>query len=93
MQKAATQTTTQSTVDKPLIQGDTLIAEMVEQYPQVVGYLVSEYGFHCVSCFISGFEVLEDGARVHGIEGEDFEVMLEAINKIAAGEIEDSWER
>lgn len=78
MNKAAT---------KQLIFGDTMIAEMVEKYPEVVPFLVEEYGFHCVSCFISGFEVLEDGARVHGIDGEDFTELLVNVNRIATGEL------
>lgn len=65
-----------------------LIADLVEAYPQVVDYLMTEYGFHCVNCFISGFELLEDGARVHGIEGEEFEEMLDNINKLIRGELE-----
>jgi hybrid cluster-associated redox disulfide protein len=70
-----------------VITGSILIADLVESYPEVVGYLVEEYGFHCVNCFISGFEVLEDGARVHGIEGDDFAEMLDNVNKLVAGEL------
>lgn len=61
------------------------ISDLVEKYPSVVDYLVNEYQFHCVSCFVSGYEELVDGARVHSIEGRDFEVMLEEINNIADG--------
>lgn len=90
MTKPATQLSnkTVGTTEFEYIQRDILIADMVEQYPQVIGYLVEEYGFHCVSCFISGFEVLEDGARVHGIVGDEFTDMLVQINKLAAGEVE-----
>ncbi len=61
---------------------DMMIAEMAEKYPEIVNFLIYEYGFHCVGCIVSGFEVLEDGARVHGIEGEDFEEMLKIINEM-----------
>lgn len=74
--------------DVVTIERDVLIADLVEAYPQVVDYLMAEYGFHCVNCFISGFELLEDGARVHGIEGEEFEEMLNNINKLIRGELE-----
>jgi hybrid cluster-associated redox disulfide protein len=70
-----------------LITGEIMISDMVENYPQVVDFLVIEYGFHCVSCFVSSFECLEDGARVHGIVGEDFDELLENANKIARGEM------
>lgn len=72
----------------PQITGEIMIADMVEYYPQVIEYLVNEYGFHCVSCFISSFECLEDGARVHGIEGEEFEEMLENVNALISGELD-----
>lgn len=74
--------------NRPDITGDILIEDLVENYPEVVDYLIMEYGFHCVNCFISGFEILEDGARVHGIEGEEFEQMLKEINQLAKGELE-----
>ncbi|MEI6886858.1 MAG: DUF1858 domain-containing protein [bacterium] len=66
-----------------LITRDMPIAKMVNDYPEVVNMLVTEWGFHCVSCYISNFEMFEDGARVHGIEGEDFEQMLNMCNEIA----------
>lgn len=78
--------------NEQLIPPDVLISDMVESYPQVVDFLMSEYGFHCVSCFVSGYEVLEDGAKVHGIEGEDFEQMLADINKIARGEVTNPYD-
>lgn len=62
---------------------DIIIEDLAEEYPEVVNFLIYEYGFHCVSCIVSGFERLEDGARVHGIEGDDFEEMLQIINEMA----------
>ena len=67
---------------EPKIKRDMLIAELAEQFPEIVNFLIYEYNFHCVGCIVSGFEVLEDGARVHGIEGEDFEEMLTIINEM-----------
>lgn len=66
---------------------DILISELIEAYPELIIYLVEEYGFYCVSCFISGWEKLEDGAKAHGIVGADFEEMLLSLNKIASGEM------
>lgn len=76
-----------SDTNKPAITGDMLIEDIVENYPQVVDYLILEYGFHCVNCFVSSFECLEDGARVHGIVDEDFQEMLDNVNKLARGEL------
>ena len=74
---------------KILIKKDIPIAEMVKLYPNVVDMLVTEWGFHCVSCYISNFETLEEGARTHGIVGDDFKVMLKMSNEIANLKIKD----
>lgn len=59
---------------------DINIAEMIEKYPVLVEILMDEYEFHCVNCILSGFDTLKEGARIHGIEGEDFEDMLKRLN-------------
>lgn len=66
-----------------LITSDMKIAELAEKFPQAVNYLIYEYGFHCVGCFVSEFESLVDGARVHGIVDEDYDNLLSEINEIA----------
>lgn len=70
------------------ITGETMISTLIEDYPQVVDFLVYEYGFFCVSCFLAGYEKFEEGAKVHGIEGENFEEMLENIDKLIRGELD-----
>lgn len=72
--------------EQNLILPETMIAEIAELYPEVVTFLVQEYGFHCVGCFASQFESLEQGAWVHGIIDSDFDEMLKKINEIAANE-------
>ncbi|MFQ5493642.1 MAG: DUF1858 domain-containing protein [Candidatus Dojkabacteria bacterium] len=69
-----------------LIESDTLVAEIAELYPEAVNMLVYEYGFHCVGCFASQFETLEEGAGVHGIYGKDFEELLYKVNELAKEE-------
>ncbi|KXK26401.1 MAG: hypothetical protein TR69_WS6001000404 [candidate division WS6 bacterium OLB20] len=66
-----------------LIEPETLISEIAELYPEVVDYLVHEYGFHCIGCFASHFETFEQGAFVHGIVGDDFNEMLVKANELA----------
>ena len=58
------------------------IQEIADEYPEVVETLIIEYGFHCVGCFVSEFETLEEGAAVHGIEGPDFEEMMEHLTSL-----------
>lgn len=65
------------------IKRDINISELALNYPEIVDFLIVEYGFHCVGCFVAEFENLEEGATVHGIVGEDFEEMLQIINEKA----------
>lgn len=58
------------------------ISKLALEHPEVVDFLISEYGFHCVGCFVSDFENLREGAAVHGIVGEDFEEMLRRAEEI-----------
>ncbi len=62
------------------VTGQTMIADIIEDHPLVVDYLIEEYGFFCFSCFLAGYETLAEGARVHGIEGEELEEMIADIN-------------
>lgn len=65
---------------------DIMISELSNQFPEVVNFLIYEYGFHCVGCFVSEFETLQEGAQVHGIVGEDFVEMMDRIERVIAGE-------
>jgi len=58
------------------------MADLVEQYPELVEPLTYDYGLHCVNCMISDFDTLEEGAVIHGIEGEYFEQMIKDLEKI-----------
>jgi hybrid cluster-associated redox disulfide protein len=58
------------------------IPELIERYPQLEKILLDEFGFHCASCIFAEFDTLEEGARLHGIEGPFFEEMLEYLEKI-----------
>lgn len=58
------------------------ISELAMKHPEVVDFLISEYGFHCIGCFVSEFETLEEGAQVHGIINQDFEEMIKRAEDI-----------
>lgn len=75
-----------------MIDGNTNIADLIENYPEVVDFLTQEYGFYCVTCLASGFENLEQGARSHGIVGEDFEEMIGNVNLLINGELDYEFE-
>lgn len=77
-------------IQQQLIEPETLISEIAELYPEVVNFLIYEYGFHCVGCFASHFETFEQGAFVHGIVGEDFEELLSKSNELAEKDAQSS---
>lgn len=62
------------------INEDTLIAEVVENYPEVAEVLTEDYGFHCVSCFAAEMETIGMGAAGHGMTEDEVEDMLVTIN-------------
>ena len=55
---------------------DTLIGEIVVQYPEAAEILLS-IGMHCLGCPASQMESLEDACAVHGFEAAP---VVEAIN-------------
>ncbi len=70
------------------IAGTVKIEDLIDLYPEVIDYLITEYGFFCVNCILAGYETLEEGAAMHGIKGADFEEMLGSINLLLNGELE-----
>lgn len=64
---------------------DIYISELVELYPEVATFLITEYEIHCVGCFASQFDTLRNGAMLHGIVGDDFDEMLAAIENLING--------
>ena len=64
------------------VNGETLVGEIVHQYPEAVEILLS-IGMHCLGCPASQAESLADACAVHGIPAQQ---VVDAINsKIAEG--------
>ena len=62
------------------VTGETLVGEIVNQYPEAVEVLLS-IGMHCLGCPASRAESLADACAVHGMPVDR---VIEAINtKIA----------
>jgi len=53
------------------------IIEVVQQYPQTLE-VFQRYGLGCIGCAAARFENLEAGAKVHGIDVDDFVADLNA---------------
>jgi hybrid cluster-associated redox disulfide protein len=60
---------------------DMKVIDIVENFPEVIPILM-EYGLHCVGCYFSAEDTLEAGARTHGLDGEEIEMMIEDANEI-----------
>jgi hybrid cluster-associated redox disulfide protein len=59
---------------------NTLMAEIVEVYPELGEVLEGDYGFHCIGCFASEMETLEQGALVHGLTKKELDDLVVTLN-------------
>ena len=59
------------------VTGETLIGEIVTQYPEAVEILFS-IGMHCLGCPASRAESLADACAVHGMDPDR---VVDAINR------------
>lgn len=64
----------------------TKVAEIVQKFPEIAKYLQIEWGFHCVSCILNGFDTLESAAEIHDLSEEDLELLLVIVNEMAVTE-------
>ncbi len=60
------------------------IGELVSRWPDLASVLTEDYGFHCVGCFASTVETIEQGAAVHGYGEDEIEEMVAKLNKLVA---------
>lgn len=59
----------------------TNIAELTNKYPETAEVLLS-YGLHCVGCMASAFDSIEAGAKIHGMEDDEINEMVDRINEV-----------
>jgi hybrid cluster-associated redox disulfide protein len=59
---------------------ETLLAEVVEKYPELAEVLTEDYGFHCIGCFAAEMETLEQGAMVHGLTKKETTELVKTLN-------------
>lgn len=58
------------------------IVEVITTYPEIAPILTYEYGLYCMNCIIADFDTIEQGAKLHGIEGKHYNEMLEHLNSV-----------
>jgi len=64
-----------------LVTKDTNLGEVLLKYPKVAEVLLS-YGLHCVGCPVSGFDTIENGAKIHGLKSNEVEELVQRINEV-----------
>lgn len=57
------------------------LGAVVFKYPEVEEILL-DYGLHCAHCVASGFDTIEMGAKVHGMEKDEIDEMLTRMNEV-----------
>ena len=67
------------TIQQSKITEDTLIGELVDNYPAAVEPLMAT-GVHCIGCGISPVETLGQGLKGHGMTNEQVKDVLKTLN-------------
>jgi hybrid cluster-associated redox disulfide protein len=60
---------------------DMTMGEIVEKYPEVVPTLMG-LGLHCIGCHVAGFESLEMGLKVHGMDDKHIKEAVKRLNDV-----------
>lgn len=56
------------------------VREVIAFVPAAADIML-EYGLHCFSCAVGGIETLEQGCRMHNIDDETIDALVEDINE------------
>lgn len=65
-----------------IIGKETAIEDLVEGNPEM-NEVLYEYGLYCGNCFAAGWDTLEEGAKMHGLEDDEIEELIQELNKKA----------
>ncbi len=61
------------------VKRDTNIAQLIMEHPGAAEVLLA-FGLHCVGCFASAFDTIEEGAKIHGMPDEEIDEMIGEVN-------------
>lgn len=64
------QTTSALDTNTKELKKDMLVSDIVAKWPELVEPLMM-MGMHCISCFASQMETLEEAAMVHGLNADE----------------------
>jgi hybrid cluster-associated redox disulfide protein len=72
--------------EKIKITKNSLIAEVISEYPELIEVLTEDYNFHCVGCSMAAMETLEEGGMVHGMTKKEVTEMVSTLNQLVIRE-------
>lgn len=64
-----------------LVTKDDNLATLIDEHPEVEEILY-DYGLHCAGCALNAFDSVETGAKIHGIDDEEIQEMVDRINEV-----------
>ena len=67
---------TNATIDKHMI-----VREIITLVPAAADIMLA-YGLHCFSCSVGGVETLEEGCRMHSMDDDTIDALVEDINDV-----------
>jgi hybrid cluster-associated redox disulfide protein len=68
-------------MNKEFVTKESNLGEVAWQYPEAAGIMM-EYGLHCVGCYASQFDSVEQGSMVHGMDESEMDEMIGRINRV-----------
>ena len=68
-----------------VIKKDALISDILRDCPKAIEFL-AEYGIFCVTCFLNQYDTLATGTKLHHMNEEEADKMIDEINSELAKE-------
>lgn len=63
------------------IHKDLTIDEVISRFPETYEVLLG-YGLHCIGCYVSAYETLEEGLMTHGFDKKEIGKIISELNKV-----------
>ncbi len=63
------------------INKETNLAELMFTHPEAEEVLV-DFGLHCAFCAANSFDTIEAGSKIHGMQDDEIEEMIERIKEV-----------
>jgi len=74
---------TESKMEQKFVTKDMIIGDVLKKYPDVAVVML-ENGLHCVGCHANVFDTIDAGSRLHGLDDETINQMVDDMNAFIA---------